>query len=48
MLFRSSSNHSIAVNLGEEGATNPQGPMLIANNRFRNDGKPTVLAFRPQ
>lgn len=38
-----SSNYSIAIDLGEEGATNPQGPMLIANNTFRNDGRPTVF-----
>jgi hypothetical protein len=38
-----SSNYSIAIDLGEEGATNPVGPMLIANNNFRNDGKPTVF-----
>jgi Right handed beta helix region len=38
-----SSNYAIAVSLGEEGATNPQGAMLIANNSFRNDGRPTVF-----
>lgn len=32
-----SSNSMTAIALGEEGATNPAGAMLIANNTFQND-----------
>jgi hypothetical protein len=37
-----SSNASYAITLGEEGATNPAGPVLIANNTFVNDDKAGV------
>lgn len=40
-----SKNYSIAISLGEEGASNPAGPMLIAGNKFRNDGRPTTFVF---
>ncbi len=32
-----SSNPTTAIAMGEEGATNPAGAMLIANNTFQND-----------
>ncbi|GAA0559966.1 right-handed parallel beta-helix repeat-containing protein [Rhizomicrobium electricum] len=32
-----STNSTTAIALGEEGATNPAGAMLIANNTFQND-----------
>ena len=32
-----SSNPTTAISMGEEGATNPAGAMLIANNTFQND-----------
>jgi hypothetical protein len=38
-----SSNPSYAITIGEEGATNPAGPILIANNTFQNDDKAGVV-----
>jgi PEP-CTERM motif len=37
------SNHTTAISIGEEGAINPAGQMLIQYNTFRNDG--TATAF---
>ena len=36
-----SSNNTAAIAMGEEGATNPAGAMLIANNSFQNDDAKT-------
>jgi len=38
-----SANSSYAITVGEEGATNPPGPVLIADNTFVNDDKSGVV-----
>lgn len=38
-----SANSSYAITMGEEGATNPAGPILIANNTFVNNDKAGVV-----
>ena len=38
-----SANPSYAITMGEEGVTNPAGPIVIANNTFVNDDKSGVV-----
>lgn len=38
-----SSNYSYAITMGEEGATNPAGPIVIANNTYVNDDRPGIF-----
>jgi hypothetical protein len=38
-----SSNYSYAITMGEEGATNPAGPIIIANNTYVNDDRPGIF-----
>lgn len=43
-----SANSSYAIAMGEEGVTNPAGPILIANNTFVNDDKAGVIFAQNQ
>ena len=38
-----SANSSYAITIGEEGATNPAGPIVISGNTFVNDDKANVV-----
>ncbi len=36
-------NHTAAISIGAEGVTHPTDEIVIENNRFRNDGAPTIF-----